>query len=42
MKWENNEAYKPTYIYSVKYNKTRDNKLLAVAGVNKPLLPILI
>ena len=42
MKWENNEAYKTTYIHSVKFNKTRDNKFLAVARVNKPLLAFLI
>ena len=40
VKWENNDVYKPTYIYSVKFNKTRDNKYLAVAGVNKPLFSI--
>ena len=27
-------------MYSVKYNKNRDNKFLAVAGVNKPLFII--
>ena len=40
VKWENNDVYKPTYIYSVKFNKTRDNKYLAVSGVNKPLFSI--
>jgi WD40 repeat protein len=39
VKWENNDVYKPTYIYSVKFNKT-SNKYLAVAGVNKPLFSI--
>ena len=27
-------------MYSVKYNKNRDNKFLAVVGVNKPLFVI--
>ena len=40
VKWENNDVYKPTYIYSVKLNKTRENKYLAVAGVNKHLFSI--
>ena len=40
VKWENNNVYKPTYIYSVKFNKSKDNKYLAVAGVNKPLFSI--
>ena len=40
VKWENNNVYKPTYIYSVKFNKSRDNKYLAVSGVNKPLFSI--
>ena len=40
LKWENNDVYKPTYIYSVKFNKTRDKKYLAVSGVNKPLFSI--
>ena len=39
VKWENNDVYKPTYIYSVKFNKT-SNKYLAVSGVNKPLFSI--
>ena len=39
VKWENNDVYKPTYIYSVKFNKT-SNKYLAVAGVNKPLFSV--
>ena len=40
VKWENNTTYKPTYIYSVKFNKNRDPKYLAIAGVNKPLFSI--
>ena len=40
VKWENNSVYKPTYIYSVKFNKNRDNKYLTVAGVNKPLFTV--
>ena len=40
VQWENNNVYKPTYIYSVKFNKTKDKKYLAVAGVNKPLFRI--
>ena len=40
VKWENNNVYKPTYIYSVKFNKNRDNKYLTVAGVNKPLFTV--
>jgi hypothetical protein len=40
LKWENNTTYKPTYIYSVKFNKSKDNKYLTVAGVNKPLFSI--
>ena len=39
VKWENNDVYKPTYIYSVKFNKN-SNKYLAVAGVNRPLFSI--
>jgi WD40 repeat protein len=40
VKWETNSVYKPTYIYSVKFNKNRDNKYLTVAGVNKPLFTV--
>lgn len=40
MQWENNNVYKPTYIYSVKFNKSKDNKYLAVSGVNKPLFSV--
>ena len=39
VKWENNEVYKPTYIYSVKFNKN-SNKFLTVSGVNKPLFSV--
>ena len=40
VQWENNDVYKPTYIYSVKFNKGTDNKYLAVSGVNKPLFSV--
>ena len=40
VQWENNDVYKPTYIYSLKFNKAKDNKYLAVSGVNKPLFSI--
>ena len=40
VQWENNDVYKPTYIYSVKFNKSKDNKYLAVSGVNKPLFSV--
>ena len=40
VQWENNNVYKPTYIYSVKFNKSKDNKYLAVSGVNKPLFSV--
>ena len=40
VKWDNNDTYKPTYIYSVKFNKNKDNKYLTVAGVNKPLFSV--
>ena len=40
VKWEDNNVYKPTYIYSVKFNKNKDNKYLTVAGVNKPLFTV--
>lgn len=40
VKWENNDVYKPTYIYSVKFNKNKDHKYLTVAGVNKPLFTV--
>ena len=39
VQWENNDVYKPTYIYSLKFNKAKD-KYLAVSGVNKPLFSI--
>ena len=32
--------YKPTFIYSVKFNKMKENKFLTLAGVNKPLFTI--
>ena len=40
VKWNNNDTYKPTYIYSVKFNQNKDYKFLTVAGVNKPLFSV--
>ena len=37
VKWENDDIYFPTYIYSVKFNTLRDKKMFGVGGVNKPL-----
>lgn len=40
VKWENNNVYMPTYIYSVKFNKRKDRKFLGVGAVNKPLFRV--
>lgn len=38
--WEEKKTNLPTYIYSVKFNKRRDQKYLCIGGVNKPLFRV--